>query len=285
MNRDTVATMLRAVAEDLRAAGIDSAQQDARHLVALATGLPVSRLSLEAHSPVTHDHWQILADVLPDRLARKPLSHILRRRAFWRHDFEVTPDVLDPRPETEILVEQALAGSFSSVLDLGTGSGCILVSLLHERPAARGIGADLSDAALAVAQRNARKIGVEDRATFVRSDWYAQVVGRHDLIVSNPPYIGRAEMPGLAPELSYEPRMALTDEADGLTAYRVIVAGASAHLTQGGRLIVEIGPTQGSAVCDLFHAAGLGNVTLHSDLDGRDRVVSGANLPRTDIQQ
>lgn len=281
MSRDTVCTMLRAVTEDLRAAGIDSAPQDARHLVAFATGLPAARLTLEAHAPVTQTHWQILGDILPDRLARKPLSHILRRRAFWRHDFEVTPHVLDPRPETEMLVEQALAGVFSSVLDLGTGSGCILVSLLDERPTAHGVGADLSDAALDVARRNARKIGVDDRATFVTSDWYAQVEGRYDLIVSNPPYIALDEMSGLAPELAHEPRMALTDEQDGLSAYRIIAGGATRHLRPNGRLMVEIGPTQGAAVVALFRAAGLSGVATHRDLDGRERVVSGVFLPQT----
>lgn len=281
MSRDTVGSMLRAVTEDLRAAGIDSAPQDARHLVALATGLPASRLTVESHAPVTHDHWQILGDVLPDRLARKPLSHILRRRAFWRHDFEVTPHVLDPRPETEMLVEQALAGSFLSILDLGTGSGCILASLLDERPAAQGVGVDLSDAALDVARRNAQKIGVADRTTFVTSDWYTRVQGRYDLIVSNPPYIALNEMSGLAPELAHEPRIALTDEQDGLSAYRAIVAGAPRHLRPNGRLVVEIGPTQADAVRDLFLANGLETVTIHPDLDGRDRVVSGVFLPQT----
>jgi release factor glutamine methyltransferase len=274
--------MLRAVTEDLRAAGIDSAPQDARHLVALATGLPVARLSIEAQAPVTQDQWQILGDVLPDRLARKPLSHILRRRAFWRHDFEVTPHVLDPRPETEILVERALAGPFSSVLDLGTGSGCILASLLDERPTARGVGVDLSDAALDVARRNARKIGVDDRATFVTSDWYTEIQGRYDLIVSNPPYIALDEMSGLAPELAHEPRMALTDEQDGLSAYRTIIEGATGHLRPNGRLMVEIGPTQAAAVMALFRAAGFFEVAIHGDLDGRDRVVGGVFLPQTD---
>ncbi|MEM9425945.1 MAG: peptide chain release factor N(5)-glutamine methyltransferase [Pseudomonadota bacterium] len=209
------------------------------------------------------------------RLNREPFSHIAGYRDFWKHRFRVTPDVLDPRPDTETLVQLALEAPFSKVLDLGTGSGCILISLLAERPGARGVGTDMSEKAVLLAGENAAEIGVVDRLVLPLSDWFADVGGRYDLIVSNPPYITAGEMAKLAPEVQqFEPRVALTDEADGLTAYRAIAAGAPDHLTPGGRLLVEIGPTQARAVSEIFVAAGLADVTIHPDLDGRDRVVA-----------
>ena len=186
----------------------------------------------------------------------EPMSHLLGYRDFWACRFRVTPDVLDPRPETEALVAEALTAPFARVLDLGTGSGAILLSLLGERPAATGLGVDLSPAALAVAKGNAQALGLATRAEFALSDWFAAVPGHFDLIVANPPYIAEAEMPGLSPEVRHEPRMALTPGGDGLAAYRAIAAGAPAHLTPGGRVLLEIGPTQGAAVCALLAAAG-----------------------------
>jgi release factor glutamine methyltransferase len=192
----------------------------------------------------------------------------------------VTRDVLDPRPETETLVALALAEPFTRVLDLGTGSGCILVSLLAERHAAQGVGTDVSPAALLIAGENAAWHGVAERVILTPSDWFGDIGGQYDLIVSNPPYIAAHEMAGLSPEVrDHEPRGALTDEADGLTAYRAIAEGAGRFLVPGGRLLVETGPTQGPAVSRLFAGAGLEAVAVHPDLDGRDRVVS-ARRPR-----
>lgn len=221
----------------------------------------------------------VFFDLVRRRAAREPMSHLLGYRDFWEHRFEVTRDVLDPRPETETLVASALERGFDRVLDLGTGSGCVLLSLLAACPGATGVGTDLSDAALGVARRNTARLELDHRVTLVRSDWWDGVAGRFDLIVSNPPYIAASEMPGLGPELAHEPRMALTDEGDGLSAYRAIAAGARAHLTPGGRLLVEIGPTQGAEVAALFEAAGLEDVAVRSDLDGRDRVVIGTSPP------
>lgn len=210
-----------------------------------------------------------------DRIRRRPVSQIIGKRAFWRHDFVVTGDTLDPRPETEALVEQALSEPFKRMLDLGTGTGAIAVSILADRPASQGVATDLSEAALKVARINAERIGVAGRLTFLRSDWYEAVGGRWDLIVSNPPYIAVEEMAALSPEVrDWEPHMALTDGGDGLTAYRAIAAGARAHLAPGGRLLVEIGPTQAAAVTEIFRRAGLDRVDVHPDLDGRDRVIS-----------
>ena len=187
----------------------------------------------------------------------------------------MTPDVLDPRPETETLVDLALGSHFAHVLDLGTGSGAIIVTLLAERPAATGVGTDLSETGILVAGENAARHGVDDRLILPVSDWWEDVGGTYDLIVSNPPYVAADELPSLAPEVrDWEPRLALTDEADGLSAYRTIAASAPDHLTAGGRLLVEIGYGQAEAVSGIFAAAGLENIAVHTDLDGRDRVVS-----------
>jgi release factor glutamine methyltransferase len=210
------------------------------------------------------------------RASSEPLSHLLGYRDFYKHRFVVTADVLDPRPDTETLIEAALAVPFTRVLDLGTGSGCILLSLLAERRDSVGKGTDLSDAALAVAGQNAEALGVMDRVSFAVSDWFDAVEGAFDLIVSNPPYIALDEMAGLQADVrDHEPRMALTDEADGLTCYRAIVAGAPAYLAENGYLMVEIGPTQADAVSAMFAEWGFAEIRVFQDLDGRDRVVSG----------
>jgi release factor glutamine methyltransferase len=160
------------------------------------------------------------------------------------------------------------------VLDLGTGSGAILLTLLAERPLATGLATDLSPAALAVATGNAEALGLATRANFACGSWFAPVTGLFDLIVSNPPYIAADEMADLSPDvLNWEPHLALTPGGDGLAPYRAIAAGAAAHLAPGGRLMVEIGPSQGAAVRGFFAEAGLVTPTILPDLDGRDRVV------------
>ena len=269
--RDLVAVARETLAE----AGIAEAAREAQLLAAAAAGVPADRVPISMNESVGAEANDRLQSMLGKRVERRPLSHILGTRHFFNHRFHISPQVLDPRPETEILIEAALAGEFFRVLDLGTGSGAILISLLAARHGAEGVGTDLSEDALAVARGNAEEIGVAAACSFLQSDWFSAVDGRFDLIVSNPPYIAADEMAGLAPELAYEPRMALTDEADGLSAYRAITAGAPDRLSPGGRLIVEIGPTQAAAVAGMFRAAGLEDVVVLPDLDGRDRVVSG----------
>lgn len=265
----------RALAEATRrltAAAIPDAPRDARRLLAHALGIEPGRLTLVLPDPMPAEAALRFEAALARRLAREPVSHIIGTRAFYGREFCVTPTVLDPRPETETLIEAALGAPFRRVLDLGTGSGCILLTLLAERPGATGIGTDISEAALVVARENARRLGIAT-AKFHRADWFGDVTGRFDLIVSNPPYIAAEEMPGLAPELSHEPRGALTDEGDGLSAYRAIALAAPGYLEPGGRLLVEIGPTQGPAVRETLYAAGLETVAMHTDLDSRNRVV------------
>jgi release factor glutamine methyltransferase len=269
------AALVRAVAA-LRAAGVEDAAGDARRLAAHALGVAPDRLTLILDDPLPDAALQALDTAIAARAARRPVSRIIGRRAFWRHEFVVTDDVLDPRPETETLVAEALAAPFRRVVDLGTGSGCILLSCLAGRPQARGLGTDLSAAALDVARRNAEALGLADRAAWHLGTWWEGVEDRFDLVLSNPPYIAADEMAGLAPEVrDWDPHLALTPGGDGLQAYRVLAAGLSAHLAPGGRVLLEIGPTQGPAVRALLAAAGLGDLRILPDLDGRDRVVAG----------
>lgn len=257
----------------LAQAGVDDPARDAARLLAHALGRPVHFPAEISLSPAQADTF---AQAITARAKRQPVAQIIGSRAFWKHDFRVTPDTLDPRPDTETLVEAALSKRWNSVLDLGTGTGAIVISLLADRPGARGLGVDLSAAALAVAQDNAARIGVA--VDFTVSDWFSAVTGRFDLIVSNPPYIALAEMADLAAEVrDHEPHLALTDGGDGLNAYRAICARAAAHLTHGGWLMVEIGPTQGGPVAALFAAAGFTEISVLPDLDARDRVVCGRN--------
>nr|WP_205911969.1 peptide chain release factor N(5)-glutamine methyltransferase [Rhodobacter sp. SGA-6-6] len=259
----------------LRAAGVEDAPRDARLLMAHALGVAPDRLTLHIGDEMTGPQAQVFEEAVAARVARKPLSQITGRRLFWGRSFRVTADTLDPRPETETLVAEALAGSFSTVLDIGTGTGCILLTLLAERPDATGLGTDISPAALAVARENAAALDLAIRADFRQTSWLDGIETRFDLIVSNPPYIAADEMPALAPEVrDHEPLAALTDGADGLTAYRALAAQAPAVLVPGGRLLVEIGPAQGRAVAALFAAAGLADIRILQDLDGRDRVVA-----------
>lgn len=259
----------------LAAAGIDGAALEARRIMAVAMQVAPDRVSLMQTESLSGAAEDRLGRLAARRCAREPLSHILGVRAFHRHEFRVTAEVLDPRPETETLVEAACAVPFETVLDLGTGSGCILLSLLAARPLARGVGTDISQAALAVAQENATRLGLDDRCRLREADWFDGIEGKYDLVVSNPPYIAAAEMAGLAPELEHEPRGALTDGGDGLSAYRTITARVGAYLVPGGRLMVEVGWRQGPEVAGMMHRAGLTEVRILPDLDGRDRVVSG----------
>lgn len=271
----TVQSALILATRKLTLAGIEGASRDARLLMAHVLQLDPSRITLVAPDPLEDDACSAFEACIARRVAREPVSHIIGRRMFYGRDFIVSSEVLDPRPETEILIAEALKRPFSSVLDLGVGSGAILLTLLAEQPLAKGQGSDLSNAALKVAKANADHLGLSQRARFTQSDWFEAISGAFDLIVSNPPYIALDEMPSLVPELAHEPRIALTDEADGLVAYRILSAQARHHLAPRGRLLFEIGPTQGQAVADMVLAQGFKGVRIVADLDGRDRVVCG----------
>jgi release factor glutamine methyltransferase len=203
------------------------------------------------------------------------VAQIVGRRVFWGREFVVSGAVLDPRPETETLISRTLAGPAPvSILDLGTGSGAILVTLLAEFPRARGVGTDVDAAALAVAAENAARLGVGSRTAFRLADWTDGIAERFDLVVSNPPYIAEAVLARLAPDVrDWEPRHALTPGPTGLESYARIAGGLAGVLAPGGRALFEIGADQGTAVSALLRDAGFGGACIHRDLDGRDRVV------------
>ena len=274
----TGAQALAAAVAQLRDAGVPGAAGDARRLLAHAMGVDPARLTLHLGDGLTDAQMERFNALTCARARFQPVAQLVGGRDFWGRRFIVTPDVLDPRPETETLIAAALDKPFGDILDLGTGSGAILLTLLAERPAARGLGVDLSPAALAVAQANAQGLGIP-RAAFALSDWFASVTGQFDLIVSNPPYIAQSELASLSPDIrDWEPRMALVpaqDDGTGLAAYRHICAHAPRFLRPGGWLVVEIGAGQGASVVQLFAQAGFGHVAVRPDLDGRDRVVEG----------
>ncbi|WP_412562952.1 peptide chain release factor N(5)-glutamine methyltransferase [Thalassobius sp. MITS945101] len=271
----TVQALLVAAGRRLAAAGIEAG--DARALLAHVLAVPRDRLILMGPDDVTPEVAARFETALQARLDHRPVSKITGRRLFWGREFQVTDDVLDPRPETESLIAEALAGPVPKrFLDLGAGTGCIPLTLLAEWPEAQAVAVDVSDAALNVTRQNAEALGVNARLKLQLSDWFDAVEGHFDLITSNPPYISDAEMQELSPEVfHHDPHLALTPGGDGLAPYSVLANGAMAHLCDGGRILVEIGWKQGVAVAAIFQDAGLRDVKVLPDMDGRDRVVSG----------
>lgn len=266
----------------LEAAGIDGPVIDARLLVEASADASRADIIADPHRPLTEAQARTLDDYLARRERREPVSHILGRRGFWKIMLGVTSDVLTPRPDTETIVERALKlfpeGRAFNVLDLGVGSGAILLAILAERPAARGLGVDVSEAALAVARDNAASLGLERRVALLRGDWTAGLdQAAFDLVVSNPPYIRTGDIAGLEPEVrDHEPRLALDGGPDGLDAYRILAPEILRVLRPGGRFLVEIGFDQSADVEALFRAAGAISVATVKDLANRDRVVAGA---------
>jgi len=253
--------VLHEAALRLRSAGIESPRLEARLLLAQATGL--TQLDVVA-GPAVVDN-AALSDferLLARRIAREPLAYIIGRREFWSLDFAVGTGVLIPRPETETLIEAALRlypdrDERLRVLDLGTGSGCLLLAFLSERPNATGIGVDISPAALAFAQRNADRLKLSDRARFVLDDWGRSLDATFDVVLANPPYVRKGDLVGLAPDIAFhEPAMALDGGEHGLDAYRALADTVLRRLADKGRLFLEIGEGQAEAVTKLFQSKG-----------------------------
>ena len=271
-------TVFEAVANSthrLRAAGIDSAARDARALVAYALGVGPDRIVLLGPDPIDTRARDQLSGYVERRLQHEPVSKITGLRQFWGRDFHISKAVLDPRPETETVIVEALKYPAKTVLDLGTGSGVLAVTLMMEWPKAEALATDISPAALAVARENAARFDIGDRLSFAQSNWFEGVQGSFDLIVANPPYIAMDEMAGLDRDVrDYDPHIALSPGGDGLDPYRVIAACVRRHLSPDGRLIVEIGYQQAVEVMQLFQNAGLSALRCHADLAGRDRVIS-----------
>jgi release factor glutamine methyltransferase len=272
----TRAEILRLAAVRLTAAGVPQAASDARVLLRWASGLSSARFSASLHDEVGADEASRFETAVIMRAARSPVSHIVGERLFWGRSFTISPAVLDPRPETEVLIECALRdGPATRILDLGVGSGCILLTLLLEWPMATGVGIDISDRALEVAHENAHRLGVGDRVRLQRGDWLDDVEGEFDLIVANPPYLSDADMRKIAPEVRLEPAVALHGGLDGIDPYRRIVAGMHRALAAGGRILFEVGAGQAEAVSTLLNDGGIDRRKVVADLDGRGRVVCG----------
>lgn len=266
----------------LQAAGVDGPVIDARLLVEAAAGASRTDIIADPRRVLTEEQAATLESFIARRERREPVSHILGRKGFWKIMLQVTADVLTPRPDTETLVELVLrdlpeAKPFS-VLDLGVGSGAILLAILAERPAGKGLGVDVSDEALAVARENAANLGLAGRVALLRGDWTRGLGdASFDLVVANPPYVRSAEIAGLAPEVrDHEPRLALDGGPDGLDAYRELAPEILRVLKPGCPFAVEIGFDQSTEVEALFKAAGAEAVATHKDLANRDRVVAGA---------
>jgi len=269
----------------LEAAGLAGPVIDARLLVEAAAGATRADIVGDPYRPLTPEQEATLEDYLARREHREPVSHILGRKGFWKIMLNVTPDVLTPRPDTETVVEWVLRDfpehAAWSVLDLGVGSGAILLSILAERPAARGLGVDVSEEALAVARENAANLGLAGRMALLRGDWTEGLAdASFDLVVSNPPYIASEVIETLEPEVrDHEPRLALEGGPDGLTHYRRLAPEILRVLKPGGRFAVEIGYDQKAAVEALFREAGAAQVQTLRDLGDRDRVVAGVKNP------
>ena len=271
----TVQVALKWGNQILFSAGVEGAPRDARLLMAFVLGFEPHQMSIGRDAVLDASQYTTFTQCIRRRAMRVPLSHIVGYRDFFEHRFIVTPDVLDPRPETELLVSHALSEGFDTVLDLGTGSGCILLSLLAKRPLAQGLGVDLSSKAIAVAKLNAKKLTVSMRVELRVSNWFFNIPNtKFDLIVSNPPYIHPNAMEGLAAEVLYEPEVALTDYSDGLSHYRQIAIKAHEFLDPDGRLVFEIGYDQEDSVSKILAQNRFSDIVVLKDMNNHSRVVS-----------
>jgi release factor glutamine methyltransferase len=276
---ETVGAFLCQAGQLLRAAAIENPRLEARLLLGHAMGATPEQLIRESRAPVPPEAAARFRAALAARLDAKPVAHILGSQGFWTLDLAVSPATLIPRPDTETLVEAALeafpdAVAPLRVLDLGTGTGALLLAVLAERPNAFGIGVDLVPEAAALAAANAARNGLADRAAFLAGDWAAALSGRFDLVLSNPPYIESAAIPGLMPEVArHEPRSALDGGADGLDAYRHLAGILPGLLAEGGAAVLELGAGQRAAVEALAKAAGLVPAGCREDLGGIPRAL------------
>ncbi|MGH7122785.1 MAG: peptide chain release factor N(5)-glutamine methyltransferase [Stellaceae bacterium] len=280
-----VGTALAKAAADLSAAGVPDARREARLLMASALGWDTARVLGFPEAELTPAATARLEALLQRRRAREPISRILGHREFWSLRFELSPDTLDPRADSETLIEAVLAALDDRsrayrVLDLGTGSGCLLLALLSELPHAVGIGIDISSGAIETARRNAAGLGLAGRAGFLREDWSDGLSGQWDVILANPPYIASAEIDRLAPEVArFEPKLALDGGVDGLMAYRALAPKIARVLAPStGLAAIEVGAGQAQKVTGIMAEAGLALRAVRHDLNGVDRcLVLGRN--------
>lgn len=278
----TLANLYRSARTRLTDAGIDSAALDSRLLVSHVTGNSLEDIVCKPMASVAADVAVRLDDAISRRIAGEPVHRIIGAREFYGLNLELSPDTLEPRPDTEALVELvlphvrqlALQNGACRILDLGTGTGAIMLALLSEVEAASGVMTDISEDALATAQSNAVRLGLAKRTKAVRSNWFAGIDGQFDVIVSNPPYIPSIDVVGLAREVKdHDPLRALDGGPDGLEAYRDIAAGAAEHRSDGGVVAVEIGAGQGPDVRAIFLASGFELAESRADLGGHERAL------------
>jgi release factor glutamine methyltransferase len=278
----------RALAHRFRSAGLDSPELDARVLLGHALGCEQATLAAGSDRILTASEWRKVDELAARRLAHEPVARIVGHKEFWNLELAVTPATLVPRPETETVVEAALAAIDAAgprtralrLADLGTGSGALLIALLSELPRAIGAGTDVSHAALAVARANAARHGLAARARFLACDFGVALKGPFDLVVANPPYVARDTISTLAPEVrDHDPILALDGGIDGLAAYRAIAADAARLLAPAGALVVEIGAGQCEPVAGLLAAGGLAVGGAVNDLAGIPRALAAAKSP------
>jgi len=280
----TVGELLRDARARLAAAGVKTPARDARLLLADALGAEVSALIGADREPVAESEREAFAGMLTARERRTPVSRIRGRTEFWSLPLSVSPATLDPRPESETLVAGVLdrvpdTSRPCRVLDLGTGTGCLLLALLSELPNARGVGMESSPDAAATAAANARELGLAGRAGFAVMDWADALDGSFDVIVSNPPYVRAGDLADLAPEVAaHDPRVALAGGDDGFAAYRRVLPAIARLLASDGVAAVELGAGQAESVCELARDHGLAPAAALADLAGIDRCVLLAHV-------
>ena len=285
--KPTLVTAWKAATAVLKAGRIDSPSIDARLLLEVAAGCSRTDILTDPYRVVQPDQQTVLDAFVERRLRREPVSRILGKKGFWKIMLNVTPDVLSPRSDTEAVLDVVMLAfpphRAFEMIDLGTGSGAILLATLAERAGARGVGTDISFEALAVARENATNLELDNRAAFLRTEWAAGFGDdSFDLVVSNPPYIPSGDIPGLDPEVrEHDPLLALDGGPDGLAAYRELAPEIRRILRPDGIFAVEIGWDQGPQVKALFEAAGFDGVIVVKDLSDRDRVVTNGPDPRT----
>ena len=270
-----VQELLIASQAKLRECGINDPIRDARLLLADCLELRTQNLNLLNDSYISEIKISKFRRMVKERCKRKPVSKILGYRSFWGRDFEINENVLDPRGDTETLIELILDCKFDNMLELGTGSGAIAITVLAERPEVTCVATDISEYALKTASTNSKRHGVESRLKLLHSNWFEKISGSFDVIVSNPPYISSEEYAQLSAEVvKYDPKISLTLGGDGLEAYREILSQALEKLSKNGHIFLEIGYTQANAVGHLFREAGFQQIKVHKDLGSRDRVIS-----------
>ncbi len=279
MKEITIQAALQGATFRLKSAGVETAALDARLLLQAAMDMDHATIIRDSHLVIPAAQYDVFMRNVERRAAREPMSHILGTRDFWKDSFYVSRDVLTPRPDSETLIEAMLdivpdKNAHYTIADLGTGSGCLLISLLREYPNARGVGVDASEAALAIAKKNAENLLSSGRAEFLSSDWCSALQTRFDMIISNPPYIVENEISTLAPEVKkHEPWLALCGGKDGLRAYCQLMPQIQKHLAPHGVAVLELGQKQAQVVTNIASDHALIVSDIRCDLAGIERAI------------